>query len=349
MRWYFILATLWAFSPLISVAMPSTPWPDQSCPESQASQGTFSERIGELKSVILNAVETKVPHAPAIKTKIFTGNYDWHSSVHAHWALLCMARETHDAELKELVLQRLNVSALAYERKLLNKKKNARFEMPYGQSWLLLLLHEMTEAGLGARKDVALLKAETLERVLHWLETSPFPDGDPSANPANPQYFRGDHYSWLFSYWLVQMSAPGPQAKARLEALRLKKIEPLRALLVRNPSVSWDFLSIPAVLALVDLTSGRSNIPEYALDPAVGLNSPLSLSNAHTAGAAMVRIWPHALLSQGSPQSCARYNTRMNEMFSRPDQWRDDFYLVSHWVPQFMWMAIWLQQYPHTW
>jgi hypothetical protein len=29
-------------------------------------------------------------------------------------------------------------------------------------------------------------------------------------------------------------------------------------------------------------------------------------------------------------------------MFSRTDHWADSFDHVAHWVPQFMWMGMWL-------
>jgi hypothetical protein len=58
----------------------------------------------------------------------------------------------------------------------------------------------------------------------------------------------------------------------------------------------------------------------------------------------MVRLWPHAVLSAaGHEDSRARVAARMAEMFARTDQWKHDFTLVAHWVPQFMWMTDWLE------
>jgi len=84
---------------------------------------------------------------------------------------------------------------------------------------------------------------------------------------------------------------------------------------------------------------------DYPVDDPDPFQSPITASNAHTAGRAMVRIWPFAIEAQmGDPAACARFQTRLSEMFARPDQWRDDFATVAHWVPQFMWMGMWLDR-----
>ena len=30
------------------------------------------------------------------------------------------------------------------------------------------------------------------------------------------------------------------------------------------------------------------------------------------------------------------------EILARPDLWEEDFQVVTHWVPQFLWFGIWL-------
>ena len=282
-------------------------------------------QIEALKSVILEAIEITTPHAPSISTQVFTGCYDWHSSVHAHWALLSMARLTSDDKLRAKVLARLSSSVLAHERGLLSDPSNAKFEIPYGQAWLLLLLKEMTRGKVSMIDgSVSTLRQETEARLLDWLESSPFPDGKPE------QPFRGDHPSWIFAYWLFLLTDPSPEILERLKKLRVQKIDPVRAQIRKAVSTPRDFLFIPAILALVEQSVG------YEEGPPVAFYSPLDKANAHTAGAAMVRIWPYALRDR------TLFKSRLAEMFDRPDQWKDDFELVSHWVPQFMWMGMWL-------
>ncbi|HEU5323320.1 MAG TPA: DUF2891 family protein, partial [Methylomirabilota bacterium] len=269
----------------------------------------------------------------------FTGSFDWHSAVHAHWALLSIARVTNDATLETLLGRRLTDSALEAERKFL--KGQAGFEVPYGRAWLLLLLHEMT---LRVRRPraVAALRADTEAAVLDWLERSPYPEGGTGAAPV----FNAAHDSWLFAYLLVALSTPGKAVTERMRKLRQGKLEPARAKLAKATHSPTDFLYLPAVQALVDRFDPTSTAASpYPVAPSPPLaDPPLTDGNAHSAGAVLVRIWPYALHKMNvDAKACARFHARMNEMFSRPDHWADSFELVAHWVPQFMWMAVWLE------
>lgn len=67
---------------------------------------------------------------------IFYGNKDWHSSVHAHLALLLCSYLLHN-NWGYFVLSKLNYESVIAERLYLMENKS--FEMPYGRAWLLLL------------------------------------------------------------------------------------------------------------------------------------------------------------------------------------------------------------------
>jgi hypothetical protein len=323
----------------------SSPWPDQPCPQSIPPQNEINHRIDLLKSTMLQTLVTTQPNVLKYlgltgNDEVFTGNYDWHSSVHNHWALLSIARVTHDDAVRDTVVARFTPEVVAHERALLTDPKNAKFEMPYGQGWLLLLLDELSKTPAGARADLAQFRNETETRILQWLEASPFPEYPMAKSSAFE--FDKDHMSWLFGFWLMQMSHPSPETAAQLEKLRSAKLDPVRSQIAQVKSDSYDFLYLPAVLSLVDLTSGHAE-PEYPVTDDPGFQK-MSVQTEHTAGAAMVRIWPHALQSAKSPASCARYQTRMTEMFSRPDQWQQgSLDVVTHWIPQFMWMGMWLE------
>ena len=100
---------------------------------------------------------------------MFGGSYDWHSCVHAHWALSSMARAHNDADLEDFLLQRLNPHSLARVADELSAAPE--FELPYGQAWLLLLLCELSQPcslQRAARLPPASferLRCETEERV----------------------------------------------------------------------------------------------------------------------------------------------------------------------------------------
>ncbi len=136
------------------------------------------------------------PYAGPTGGGLFNGNYDWHSAVHAHWALLAITRVHGDGSLDPQLRERLTPEALGRERAYLNA--NPQFELPYGQAWLLLTLRELRRyPEVADSSQFRGLQRETRTRVFDWLERSAFPE---------PGGLTGAHYSWLFSYLLTQLS-----------------------------------------------------------------------------------------------------------------------------------------------
>lgn len=318
-------------------AQPS-PWPDVNCPKDKPSAAVRGRRIAWLSEIILEGVNTRTPHD---KTKVatggvFTGSWDWHSAVHGHWALLSIARVTGNKTLATKLDTLLDDTSLQAERKFLNSDKG--FETPYGRAWLLLLLTELAPRR-STSKFVASFKQEVEDFMLDWLEKNNYPESGTTFNAA--------HDSWLFAYMLFVMSKPkSAKVVARLKALRTKKIDPNRKKLGTIVHTGDDFLYLPAVQAVIDRVDPAGGTPApypVSVSPPLA-DPPLTNKNAHSAGAALVRIWPYAIDSHaGDTKACARFHARLNEMFSRTDHWADSFEQVAHWVPQFMWMAMWLE------
>lgn len=71
---------------------------------------------------------------------LFHGCIDWHSAVHAHWAVLRYANQVEDTAQADVVEQRLKSTALAQERDYMADRTS--FEMPYGRAWFLALAIE---------------------------------------------------------------------------------------------------------------------------------------------------------------------------------------------------------------
>lgn len=304
------------------------------CAPSRPSAQEVSARVQALKDVIKAGILTTDPMAVS---KLFNSNVDWHSSVHAHWALLQLARLTSDRALEDFLAARLTDAALDAERQQLASSMYANFEIPYGQSWLLMMLTELAKHR--SSPVISALHQETEQRVFAFLDARPFPEGKYTI--------LGDHSSWLFSYLMIMMSdTVAPDARAHLAQLRAAKVEPARDKIPSMMAGSYDFLYIPAILAVLDRVDPNvTTFPDYPVDALYPLMSPIDLSNAHTAGQAMTRVWPFAIESRvPDAAACERYYGRMTEMFMRTDQWKDNFQNVSHWVPQFMWMGMWLER-----
>ena len=287
--------------------------------------------IAQLRPVIESALVQTQPHCNrgVGSGRIFTGNYDWHSSVHAHWALLSMARVSSDDALHDTMLARLSPENLAAEHQFL--ARDAEFELPYGRAWLALLLSELEKHPHGYA-DLPQLRDLIETQVIEWLERTPFEAHAPKTTGANVAC--GSHQSWLFAYLLLQLSSPSARVQTRLDAL-FSRIDAARARIARARHSDYDFLFLPAVLRVIESTRCEHAATAYNHSTRARWQS-LDLSNCHTAGANVTRLWPRAFE--------AKFSRSLAPLWKRPEQWRDNFHLVSHWVPQFIWLGVMLER-----
>jgi hypothetical protein len=86
---------------------------------------------------------------PRELTPAFYGCFDWHSSVHAHWLLVRLARlfpqAAFAADARRAVGESLTPGHIEQEVKYLNAEGRSSFERPYGLAWLLQLAAELKE------------------------------------------------------------------------------------------------------------------------------------------------------------------------------------------------------------
>lgn len=79
----------------------------------------------------------------------FFGCFDWHSSVHGHWALVTILKEYPDFYKKEAIIAKLkkNITPenILKEVEYLNDPNNKDFERTYGWAWLLKLDEALRE------------------------------------------------------------------------------------------------------------------------------------------------------------------------------------------------------------
>jgi hypothetical protein len=124
-------------------------------------------------------------HRSDTDAPVFRGSIDWHSSVHAHWALLRIARVTgRHAEAAALADRSLSPKGLAAERIYLAERP--AFEMPYGRAWFLRLAIEHDRWSRASNgKDPERLRplARTMAASLREHLASL-----PKPTPATPEY-----------------------------------------------------------------------------------------------------------------------------------------------------------------
>ncbi|KAJ3088793.1 hypothetical protein HK102_007895 [Quaeritorhiza haematococci] len=176
-----VTATAASFQPH-QITTPSAP---KSCPP----PANLDVQVLSLGRAIKDSILTLYPNAnDPIPSPIWRGNYDLHSSIHAHWALATIARTTNNTEFEKFIVDRVGVDEIATLNKFWSNDEND--ELPYGQAWLLLLLAELSHRPHLSSAPVfqALVKQET-NRMLAYLGRAPFPENDPrsSSRQAGPK------------------------------------------------------------------------------------------------------------------------------------------------------------------
>ena len=314
--------------------------------------------LPRLKELMRAGIETVEPNHSYLRRldveSVFNGSFDLHSCILAHWALLVMARTEGDLELEAWLLERLNPEVLARERAHLAALDEEPWTFPYEHAWLAMLLSELSRRAEGEPPrpfDAELVRGFRLqieERLLEALETRSFPENVPPPERGGTG-FNGFYKSWQFAFLLLQWCEPVvPDAAERLEALRRDKLEPQReALAALTRGSEFDFLHVPALLPLIDRTAPPgAGVPDrspYTAEPLQPLPEEVSLGTVHVVGVHLSRVWPSAV-DAGAGDAAARgtFNTQMKRVLARGDLWSDDFTVVSHWVPQYLWIGIWL-------
>lgn len=284
-------------------------------------------QIRSLKSVIWKSIHNY--HSPDGESD-FKGSYDWHSDVHAHWALLSMARVTKDAVLEKKMMSILTMDRIEKEFKFLMSPDNLNFEKPYGRTWFLLLLKELSFRQMGNTIRFQEIRMALTKDVLAWLASADFPENKWDKSLI------GSHDSWLMSLFLFD-SAKTQNAKIR-EALRKlisNKMIPLSDSIENHPMDSFDFLYLPALKYLIK--------PDHRYQ-SVNLSLPTDKDFAcHYPGAIQVSLWAHSgQCSRKDIVACNLVRKVTSDFFKQTGLWKDNFDCVSHWVPQFMWMTHWL-------
>ena len=199
------------------------------------------------------------------------------------------------------------------------------------------------------------------DSVTSWLELSRFS-------------ICGSHQSWLFAFWLALVGSPLStplhiDTRTRLHCIYDLKITPeIRDAIVSSSQRSdFDFIDLPQILTLIesyrggskpnsdqnskyshpaDITnkspeSNQASSTTTATDRCQGVDRilqcpPIVLRNCHVPGRLVMGLWsPNLPLHE--------YEEGLELVISRKDLWKTDFMLVSHWVPQFIWMSVWIR------
>jgi hypothetical protein len=264
----------------------------------------------------------------ALNNPLFHSHYDWHSSVHAHWALLLVGRLTGNRQLTDLARSRLSDEHLRGLREEL--KRNRTTEMPYGRAWMVLLLDELKLAEPSVQKKAFLseFQDEVADDVIGAL------------NRTDAENSSGAHDSWFVSSVLLSRSkGMSPQRKAQLQQFITSRNQQLTELLQPQQINAWNFTN-PSALASIALNSRH---PAHVNMQEVDLANP-SEGSGHPIGAYLTKSWSLAREARTNPAACAEYVNGMNRFLEKPEFWAENFNENAHWTPQFAVMSLWMLQ-----
>ena len=243
-------------------------------PESTEAAARSSE-LGPFVAMALAAIAREYPYhlslllnadgdlaSPRVLTPAFRGAFDWHSSVHGHWALARACRLHPDApwmiRARTTLSSSLSPARLQAERAFLTAPGREGWERPYGLAWLLQLAAEMRAwDDAGAVRWSGLL--EPLEqlaasRMLDWLRKLSWPVR--SGEHSQTAFALGLFHDWA-------RDAGHPELAERVVERAVRLFGGDREAPVRYEPSGQDFLS--PVLGEADLL--RRVLPPEAFGP----------------------------------------------------------------------------------
>jgi hypothetical protein len=252
---------------------------------------------------------------PRELTPAFSGCFDWHSAVHAHWLLARLARLHPEAayapQARAALGRALTPDNIAAEARYLRGEGRASWERPYGLAWLLQLDAELAEwndeqARTWSRALQPLVDAAA-ERLATWIPKLAYP------------IRTGEHSQTAFAFGLVLDWAriTGDEEMERLVARRTRELYAgdRDCPLAYEPS-GQDFLSpclaeadlLRRVLAPVEFGAWLGGfLPEVPLDARAGWLPVAIVTDradgklAHLDGLNLSRAWMLEGIAAGVP------------------------------------------------
>lgn len=259
--------------------------------------------------------------------RVFHGCLDWHSAVHATWALHVLTRVTGDPQYLRAANAVLDPDDLIVA--LDDITQGVPGESGYGYTWFLVLAMERQRAGYTDLTAHAEVVARSLETGLATLEPAQLDHGLVVADYGN--------LSWqVHNLWAYAVTQEDTAAQARLVAFVRSQILPRAASC--TPSVDRrqvdDFL--PACLqmtrTLLDMLPGEVVLPAERFHLPV-----IADARGYAAGLNFSRSWGLWSLWESTGERRYRnlYVEHIETQMATLERWAEDYAVHAHWVAQF--------------
>jgi hypothetical protein len=309
-------------------------------------QAFLAQREGWLHALsepILACVGKQDTEHPA-----FHGCIDWHSAVHATWALHALHRMTGEPAYLAAANAVLDPTGVAGELEDIVAGNLPFVELLYGRAWFLLLARERELAlqGQPGAMDLrphAEAVADQLEEVLMGQSA-----GQLSNGVTADDYFNASWALLNLHRWALHV---GDASRAAwIETVMTDVVMAVECPLVDELTFADDFFPPCLHRALAVL----SVLPDQQTDSWLAAELPgpgefelaplCEPAPAHVAGLNFARAWGLWALWEASGDTHYRdlYVEHVWRHVAQPDYWAEDYWAHSHWIAQFGVHAIWL-------
>lgn len=296
-----------------------------------------------LSEPILACVGTHDTGHPA-----FHGCIDWHSSVHATWALHALYRMTGEAAYLEAANAVLDPAGVEGELEDILAGNLPLVELLYGRAWFLLLAREreLSLAGQPGATDLrthAEAIADQLEAVLMGQSVGQLSDAVSADDYWNASWALLNLHRWA-------LHVGDASRAAWIETLMTDVVMNVECPLVDELAFTEDFFPpcLHRALAVLSVLPDRQTAAWLAAElPGQGefeLAALCEPTPAHVAGLNFSRAWGLWALWEASGDTHYRdlYVEHVWRHIAQPDYWAEDYWAHSHWIAQFGVHAIWL-------
>lgn len=287
---------------------------------------TFAAQRTDLLTTLVEPVRAGVRRVDTAHPA-FHGCVDWHSAVHATYALLAVARLTGEPGLAAEALHATGgPERVAAEVAAIGEGRLPE-EIPYGMAWALVLDAEAARAGIDLFADLAHTACEAI--VTHLAKAAGVASNDP------------EYANLLWPLVTLGRWAAARQDGAALAARDAALPDVLAAHTGDSPI--HGFFSPPHLAALLLADLGREPAP--GLLETIAATTVLAaeaMPTVHAAGLNFSRAWGTYAAYRATDDVRLRDLTAALVLghAAMPDRWRDDYQRHSHWVPQFGIFAI---------
>ncbi len=264
---------------------------------------------------------------------LFHGCIDWHSSVHAHWAVLRYGNHDTVTAAVDSVIVRLQSNALQQERDYMADRPN--FEMPYGRAWFLALAIEYERrVSDGAVSGMANDMATSLRDFL-------------STNTIDPAIREYGNHTWaltqLLRFYRHRGDTEGEAWVHTQVDNNYLNYDP-----AINPAIDLDrpdFFSVWGNWAHLLGLRDREKLKTW-LDQQVISSEDLAVvanpNSAHQLGMNPSRAWGLSWVVQVSdePKFADALTAHIAAIEQTHEEEKNDYFAYGHWVPQFAMYAL---------